>query len=124
MDEKTTNNVVRIRVFELIGGGCAAFANQAEPVHKAICAALDAGERVSVDFTGIDTLTTDFLDQAFGALYAKYPREKLNQSVKFVGLCSWDRGLLGYVLRSAREYYAANPLLAEAASSSELRTEK
>lgn len=97
-----------ISVADLSGRHCIAL-EEAEPLHREILVALHRGCDVQVDFTGVETLASSFLNVAIGRLFGCLPRELLEASVGWVGLDPADERVLRLVIRNAMEYYRQNP---------------
>lgn len=69
--------------------------------------ALVRGETVCLDFTGVSTLTSAFLNASVGSLYGMYPKERLDRDLSWTGLDAADEDLLRLVQRNAVRFYAA-----------------
>ncbi|WP_422090988.1 STAS-like domain-containing protein [Tenacibaculum ovolyticum] len=69
---------------------------------------LSNNKEVTIDFTGIKTMTTAFLNAAIGQLYSKkkYDSEFLNKHVKPIGFKENHLLLLKMVIARAKEYFA------------------
>jgi hypothetical protein len=83
---------------------------------------LDRREAVTLDFTGVTTLTSLFLNNAIGCLYASYDKGFLEEKLKWAGLDPADESVVRFVQRNAIRFYAAQgsqqEALIEAASRS------
>ncbi len=84
-------------------------------------AALDCGETVCLNFTGITTLATAFLDPAVGGLYAFYDKDDLDRRLRWKGLDSTDDAVMRLVQRNAIRFYSANKSQRDALLSSAAR---
>lgn len=97
-----------IRVVELVGPVCV------DPEDgSGLCqeshSALSQGASVLLDFTGVQTLTSSFLNSAVACLFASYPAETLGQRLQWTGLDSTDERLVNLVLKNAARFYSATP---------------
>jgi STAS-like domain of unknown function (DUF4325) len=75
----------------------------------ATTAALQRGEAVCLDFSGVTVLTSSFLNTAVGRLYAALPAGTLESRLTFTGLDAIDEALVREVQANARRFYAATP---------------
>jgi hypothetical protein len=71
--------------------------------------AIREGERVHIDFSGVTTLATLFLNRSIGWLYGMFPAEKIDALLTLGGLEGPDVDLLGEVRINAKSFYAATP---------------
>jgi len=68
---------------------------------------LDRQEVVTLDFTGVTTLASLFLNNAVGCLYAHYPKEILEERLSWTGLDPADESVIRFVKRNAIRFYSA-----------------
>jgi len=64
---------------------------------------------VLLDFSGVKTLTSSFLNAALGCLFANFSVDTLNQKLTWVGLDPTDDKLVRLVLKNAARFYAVTP---------------
>jgi hypothetical protein len=83
--------------------------------------ALDRGETVCLDFGGVTTLASAFLNTAVGCLYAFFGKDDLDRRLLWKGLDSTDEGVMRFVQRNAIRFYSAKPSQREALVSSSAR---
>lgn len=100
--------MVQIRVLEIIGPICV------DPEDgTALCAltrdALSQGSAVQLDFDGVRTLTSSFLNSAVGCLRATFSAEAIDSKLSWTGLDAGDQELLRLVLKNANRFYGASP---------------
>ena len=93
-------------VVSLIGRVCVSGVDGAR-LKQAICQALDRGESVTLDFAGVKTLASAFLNVAVGSLYATYRREQVDERVLATGLSPANESVLRLVRRNATKFFAA-----------------
>lgn len=67
---------------------------------------LDRQETVTLDFTGVTTLTSLFLNNAIGCLYATYDKGFMDQMLNWRGLDPADESVVQFVKRNAIRFYA------------------
>lgn len=76
----------------------------------AICTEIISGfekqETVEIDFSGMKTVLSTFLNNAIGALYKDYSSDFLNQNLKISNLCDEDMFILKRVISRAKDFYA------------------
>lgn len=97
-----------IRVVDLIGPVCV------DPEDGAVLcqhsfAALSQGPSILLDFSGVRTLTSSFLNSAVACLFTSFSFDKLNQRVHWTGLDVTDEKLVRLVLKNAARFYTASP---------------
>ncbi len=73
------------------------------------CTALSQGLDVLLDFSGVKTLTSSFLNAALGCLFASFSVDTLTQKLKYIGLDPTDEKLVRLVVSNAIRFYAATP---------------
>ncbi len=71
--------------------------------------ALSQGLEVLLDFSGVKTLTSSFLNAALGCLFASFSVDTLTQKLKYSGLDPTDEKLVRLVVTNAIRFYAASP---------------
>ena len=97
---------VKIRVADVIGANLGVSSEDGGAVFKKIQIALNAGQDVNLDFTGIDMLISAFLNAAVGKLIENLSLEEIHKRIVFSGMEEGDRELLDKVLENAVRYYA------------------
>lgn len=65
---------------------------------------------VCIDFSGVHTLTSSFLNVAIGTLYEEYSEKELAQRLRFRGLDKVDASLVQLVQDNAIRFFSAKPL--------------
>ena len=68
-------------------------------------------EIVRVNFAGVTTVTSSFLNYAIGALYREFEHGELRRRLTFEGLDETDKHLLLLVQNNAKRFYMANTAL-------------
>jgi hypothetical protein len=69
--------------------------------------ALVEGEIVTLDFIGVTTLASAFLNTAVGCLYASFGKDDLDQRLRWKGLDPTDDAVMRFVQRNAIRFYSA-----------------
>jgi hypothetical protein len=70
---------------------------------------LEQGHSVCLDFTGVTTLTSSFLNAAIGCLYGTFGAEDLSERLTWTGLDETDESIVRLVQRNAIRYFKAQP---------------
>jgi hypothetical protein len=112
--------MMEIRVIDLFGPICVDSDDGAKlcgQVHET----LGRGETVCLDFSGITTLASAFLNTAVGCLYAFFTKEDLDRRLVWKGLDPTDEGVMRLVLRNAIRFYSAGQPQQEALLASSAR---
>ncbi len=74
-----------------------------------------------LDFSGVKTLTSSFLNAALGCLFASFSVDTLTQKLKYLGLDPTDEKLVKLVVTNAIQFYAATPELQQAVAAATSR---
>jgi STAS-like domain of unknown function (DUF4325) len=77
---------IKYRIFDLSGDEFAPEFEDAEILHEKVEQALNDGQTVELDFTGIQRVHWMFFDIILGDLYDKYTPEELDRRLKFTNL--------------------------------------
>ena len=77
----------------------------AENLFKQLTILLEAGENVTLDFEGVETIASSFLNVAMGRLVGIFKPEFLKQNLKWTGVDDVDNQLIALVMRNAKEHY-------------------
>ena len=75
------------------------------PIYEKIISHLVNGESVTLDFGGVELVTTAFLNVIIGKLYERYNSEELNKSLKFKNLTNGIAMRIKTVADTAKLYY-------------------
>ncbi len=95
---------MKINVHSLVGDMCMTYAD-GQKLHDAYRAAFDAGEVVTLDFTGTRVFVSQFFNAAIGVLLARHPIEELRRRLKFENLPDAARLPLQRSVENAERYY-------------------
>jgi hypothetical protein len=71
--------------------------------------ALQQGDSVCLDFTGVSTLTSSFLNAAVGSLYGHFDADFLDAKLTWSGMDATDESLIRLVRDNAIRYFSASP---------------
>ncbi len=96
----------KLNVKDIIGSDIAVSTVYGDILYKKIIEAFSQNKQVELDFSGIDIITTAFLNAAIGQLYSSYKGEKLNKSIKLINIADEDILLLKKVIQRAKEYFS------------------
>ena len=75
----------KIIVKDLIGSNSATSPEKAKPLYDLLVKSVDNKEKVSVDFSGLTTITTAFFNSSIGKLYSAYSPNTLNEFITLDG---------------------------------------
>ena len=78
---------------------------QGQCLYHTVHAALLAGERVTIDFTGVEIYVSECANAAFGQLYRDIARTDLQERLTIVNMPPYAERLLRAVTANARRYY-------------------
>lgn len=96
---------MKINVKEIIGDR-ATDMKQGDQIYDLITQNFEKKEKVELDFSGMITVLSTFLNNAVGALYKDYSSDYLNANLKLIHLNDEDMFVLEQVLKRAKEFYA------------------
>ncbi len=98
--------MVEIRVAEQFGPICVT-PEDGGALCLLVNQALANGSPVCLDFTGVSTLATVFLNTAVGCLYGSFSKEVLDHYLQWKGLDATDECVMRFVQKNAVRFYAA-----------------
>src|SRR4051812_14091882 len=98
---------MRVSVLETCGAICVDPAD-GDKLFDKLNPLLAGGDAVELDFSGVTSLVSAFLNRAIGRLYASYDAAKLEATVVCVGLDTADQAVIQLVRANARRFYEAS----------------
>ncbi len=99
--------MIEIRIADLFGPICIDSEDGAK-LCQFVLEALGRGDSVCLDFGGVATLASAFLNPAVGCLYASFGKEDLERRLAWKGLDPTDEAVLRIVQRNAIRFFAAD----------------
>ena len=99
------NNPITIRVFEIVGSGLCVASDDGQKVHDQIAIALREGQRLSISFHNVESLTSAFLNTAIGQLYGEFSEEEIRANISVADMSRDDLDLLKRVVDTAKLYF-------------------
>ena len=100
--------MITIQVSRLFGSVCVD-SDEGAALFGLIGNGLSTDDRVMLDFQGIGTLTSSFLNAAIGRLYSSLPADELERRLVWKGLDKTDEGIFrSTVMKNAALFYAAD----------------
>lgn len=94
-----------LQIKEIINSDTALSPDSGLRVYDVLDSAISKSETVELDFSGIEVMTSAFLNAAIGQLYSKFSSEDLNLYLKVRNLPVEDRALLKKVIERAKDYF-------------------
>ena len=91
-----------LRIINIINSEFAVSPEDGDSIFNLIKEKVDSKEKVIIDFSGIDIMTTAFLNNAIGKLYNIYDKEKLNQYISMKNISKSDFNLVKKVIDRAK----------------------
>lgn len=104
---------MNIKVIEYIGDR-ATDMKQGDEIYQLIIQGFNNDEIVTVDFEGLNTVLSTFLNNAIGTLFKDYKSDFLNKNLKIQNLCEDDMFILRRVIKRAKEFYSNESLVTTA----------
>jgi hypothetical protein len=96
-----------LKVVDFIGSDTAIAPSRGNLMHDFIKENVSKQEVVNLDFTGMDLMTTAFLNAAIGKLYSEFSSEILSKYLKIKYISQSDAVLLKKVVETAKSYFAS-----------------
>src|SRR5438128_12037341 len=112
--------MINIRVSDLFGPICVDSEDGAR-LCELVHGALGRGESVCLEFGGVSTLASAFLNTAVGCLYAFFGKDDLDRRLLWKGLDPTDEAVMRFVQRNAIRFYSAKQPQRDALLSSSAR---
>jgi hypothetical protein len=106
-----------IRLTEYANGPLCVTSQDGEKAFEAIRSALDAGNCVSICFTGVEDLTSAFLNAAIGQLYGIYDGILLKERLSVIDASPQDLLTLKRSIERSKEYFKDQERFNKAADS-------
>lgn len=96
---------LELSLFEIIGNPLCVASDDGQRVYGRLEAALKEGQKVTLSFRHITTLTSAFLNAAIGQLYGTFSEEQIRSLLKVQEMEQDDLALLKRVVETAKEYF-------------------
>lgn len=94
-----------VNIKEILNSDSALTPSSGELIYNILQEEISSNKRVSLDFRGIEIMTSAFLNSAVGRLYSKYSSSQLNSVLEIVNISNDDLQLLKKVIERAKEYF-------------------
>ena len=91
-----------LKIVNVINSEFAVSPEDGDSVFNLIKEQVDFKEKIVIDFSNIDIITTAFLNNAIGKLYNIYDKEKLNQYISMKNISKSDLDLVKKVIERAK----------------------
>jgi hypothetical protein len=93
-----------ISVKEFCGPHCVA-REEAGRLYERLIALLKSGQTVMLDFAGIETLASPFLNVALGRVYGELQEQFVDEHLQWSGTDEADTRLIQLVIENAKRHY-------------------
>lgn len=100
-----SEQVITVRVFDLIGSSLCVSMTDGERVYRKILPLLEKGVRVDLSFDQVNIIISAFLNAAIGQLYGKFRYDLVDDLLSCSDLESDDQDLIQRVIENAKLYY-------------------
>ena len=97
-------NTVTIFVTEVIEDKFCIVCHYGKKLYEHIAVALNNGENVILSFKNAKDITPAFLSETFGSLYANFPQQKIESSLKIIDIKPEDATDLKSVIAEVKDY--------------------
>lgn len=95
----------KIVIDELVTNHIAVTPDEGKPIFDSLFESLEKKEKVVLDFTGMEIITTAFLNVAIGDLYKTYSSEQLKELLVLSGLDEAGKRRIKKVTDRAKLFY-------------------
>ena len=95
----------RLRIIDLCGPHCVG-KEDGETLFKALLPLVETGEPIRLDFEGIVTITSSFLNASLGRIIGRMPYEEFTKRVRWENVDRNDDELIRLVIENAREHFS------------------
>ncbi len=96
---------MNIKVLDIVGDR-ATDMKQGDQIYELILKQFKNGNKVELDFDGMVTILSTFLNNAIGTLYQDYTSDFLNANLQILNMNGDDKFILRRVIKRAKEFYA------------------
>ncbi|MCB9774950.1 MAG: STAS-like domain-containing protein [Nitrospiraceae bacterium] len=93
---------MNISIKEITGPYCGEYSD-GEKVYEIICGHLKKNEYLTLDFSGIDVLSSSFFNGSIAKLFLDFPSDFLVGHISIIGMKKIDRYVLNRVVRDAEQ---------------------
>lgn len=97
------NNVIAVSA--VLDSPSALTQEQGEKIYKIISDSIDAKKEIVLDFSGIESMISPFLNIAVGKLYGAYSSAAINSYLKFYNFPESKLSTLKVVIANAKKFY-------------------
>jgi len=101
----STFETMNVNIRDIIESEIAISPRTGDILYHYLDTAISKGEKIVLDFEGIEMMTTAFLNVAIGQLYHKYKPEELNTSISLKNIQKEDISLFQKVISRAKDYF-------------------
>ncbi len=96
---------MNIKVLEVVGDR-ATDMKQGDQIYNRIIEQFEKNQEVQLDFQGMVTILSTFLNNAIGTLYKDYSSDFLNHNLKIINMNEDDLFILSRVTKRAKDFYS------------------
>lgn len=96
---------MQLKIKDILDSDSALTPSSGELIYNALESEISLRNQISLDFQGIEIITSAFLNSAIGRLYSKYSSKELNDLLSITNINSDDLQLLKKVIERAKEYF-------------------
>lgn len=95
---------ISIKLLEVCGPHCIS-PEKGEALHRTIVPSLKSGAHVTLDFEGVQTVASLFLNPAIGRLYGLFDYAFIDSHLHLTGADEIDSRSLSIVIENAKDHY-------------------
>jgi hypothetical protein len=96
---------ITIKVNELVSCNKGVTPDEGKVIYDMLIEAFNEGKQVILNFSGVEMMTTAFLNVAIGNLYKTYTSEQLKEMLKFEKVSEMTAFRIKKVTDNAKEFY-------------------
>lgn len=110
----TLTNSVNINIADKLSNSSALTREQGQIIYDIIFPLLEKNNEVTLDFSGIESIITPFLNVAIGKLYENYSSSQLQRLLHVENVPSGMNSKFSLVIENAKNFYSNSKAFIEA----------
>ncbi len=95
-----------VTVVDVVGGTVCVSVDDGQRVYSAIATIIHNSNIATISFSGVERMTTAFLNAAIGQLYGEFSEDQIRRSVGISDASPADAVLIKKVVDRAKKYFA------------------
>ena len=97
---------ITVRVIDIVGSSLCVSADDGQLVYEKIAPLLREGTKITLSFSGAETIISSFLNAAIGQLYGEFSEGQIRTQLTVSEMAQDDLVILKRVVENAKNYFA------------------